>query len=266
MPDGAIWPASAHPIHPTPPDAIRRETFLRHLDAPLRPNLVALRAGSASLHRHWWGGQPDAERNWDLCVSVYDGDPEAIGQGAEYLAHQPEQRKFQAIFDLLHPGSPLLSYDRVWMPDDDLLISLGDINRMFHLSRIHGLDLAQPALRPGPDCFISHPITERQPDSLLRYVGFVEIMCPLFSARALRICLPSLRDAWSGHGLDFLWPALLGGPRARIAIIDALTLIHTRPIGRSYDIGAARHEWESTPASYHFCPVTMPELRVPPPR
>ena len=256
----------AHPIHPTPPDAVRRATFLRRLDAPLRPNLVVLRAGRSSLHPRWWGDRPQAERNWDLCVSVYDGEPQAIGRGAEYLTHQPEQRKFQAIFDLFHPGSPLLAYDRVWLPDDDLLISVADINLTFHLSRKYALDLAQPALRPGLDCFIMHQVVVRQPDSLLHYAGFVEIMCPLFSARALRLCLPSFRDAWSGYGLDNLWPSLLGGPQARIAVIDAVAMIHTRPAGQGYDIGRAMNEMHATLAAYHFRPVTVPQLTVPAPR
>ena len=253
----------AHPIHPTPPDAPRRTTFLRRLDAPLRPNLVILRAGPGSLHRSWWGDAPDAPRNWDLCISVYDGDPEAVGAGAEYLTHQPEQRKFQAVFDLFHPESPLAAYDRIWLPDDDLLIGVADINRCFHLSRKYALDLAQPALRPGPDCFFVHPVTARRPGSLLRYVGFVEIMCPLFSARALRLCLPTFRDAWSGYGLDFLWPSLLGGPQARIGIIDAVTMIHTRPIGGGYDVSRADAEWRATLAAYHFRQAQVPELTVP---
>ncbi len=253
----------AHPLYATPPDAVRRADFLRALPAPLRPNLVVLRAGPESLHRRWWGDHPDAERNWDLCISTYDGDPEAIGRGAEYLAHQPEQRKFEAIFDLFHPASPLLAYERVWLPDDDLLISVADINLTFHLTRTYALDLAQPALRPGPDCFAFHPVTLRQPDSVLHYAGFVEIMCPLFSARALRICLPTFRDSWSGHGLDYLWPSLLGEPQARVAVIDAVTMIHTRPIGHSYDLARASEEMRATVGSYHLRRSAVPELRVP---
>ncbi len=252
-----------HPLFPTPPEADRRARFLRVLAAPRRPNLVVLRAGSGSLHRRWWGDHPEVERNWDLCISTYDGDPEVVGAGAEYLADQPRQRKFQAIFDLFHPGSPLLAYDRVWLPDDDLLISVADINLTFHLTRKYALDLAQPALRPGPDCFHFHPVTLRQPDSVLHYAGFVEIMCPVFSARALRICLPSFRDSWSGHGLDYLWPSLLGGPQARLAIIDAVTMVHTRPIGHGYDLARAGEEMRATVAAYHLRQIVVPELRVP---
>jgi hypothetical protein len=254
----------AHPLHPTPPEAPRQATFLHAIPSPRRPNLVVLRAGPDSLHRQWPQNLPDAYRSWDLCISSYGPDDAGVPDAAEYRTHQPDQRKFQALHDLFFEGSPLWAYDRVWFPDDDLMLRWGDINRLFHIARKFSLDLAQPSLLPVDGCYITHGITRQQPGSMLRYVDFVEIMCPVFSARALGVCLGSFRDSLSGFGLDHLWPALLGGARSRIAIIDATGVIHTRPVGQTYDVKAALAEEAALLAAYRLSRVSYPSLSVSP--
>ena len=249
-----------HPFQPSPPDADRRARFLKSLNGERRPNLVVLRAGETSLH-HAWRTAADQDRNWDLCISYYGKDLSRAGP-SEYLTHQPTQRKFQALYDLFDPSSPLWNYDRIWFPDDDLRTNWLDINRLFHLSRKFGLLLSQPSLRPGPDCFIGHDIVAQRPHSLLRFVDFVEVMCPLFSRDALRICVGTFRDSISGFGLDSLWPSLLGQPRSRTAIIDAVSLVHTRPGGSGFSFDRTLEEERGMLAAYRlsrrpFKPLTI---------
>jgi hypothetical protein len=252
----------AHPLHATPPEADRAARFLKRPSRPARPNLVVLRAGDTSLHTNWAKDIEDEERSWDLCISSYGADPGLVLDQAEYVTHQPHQRKFQAVHDLFYEGSPLWQYERVWFPDDDLVVGWGDINLMFHLAREYDLDLSQPSLLPVEGCFITHGITRQQPANVLRYVDFVEIMCPIFSARALHICLGSFRDSVSGFGLDHLWPALLGGGRTRMAVIDAMGVIHTRPIGHNYDVQSAIAEEAALLKAYHFVRMKLPTLAV----
>jgi hypothetical protein len=252
----------AHPLHATPREADRKARFLHALPRPKRPNLVVLRAGEDSLHPGWRHDLSEGQRSWDLCISAYGRSVDAVPGPAEYLTHQPQQRKFQAIHDLFFDGSPLWQYERVWLPDDDLMMCWGDVNMMFHIARKYSLDLAQPSLLPVPGCFITHAITVQQPGSLLRYVDFVEIMCPVFSARALRICLETFRDSVSGFGLDHLWPALLGGGRARIAVIDATGVVHTRPLGQNYDLQSAISEEAALLQAYHLSRIKLPPLTV----
>ncbi|MDB5210585.1 MAG: hypothetical protein JWQ30_1412, partial [Sediminibacterium sp.] len=38
----------------------------------------------------------------------------------------------------------------------------------------------------------------------------------------------------SAWGYDYLWPYLLGYPKDKIAIIDAVRMVHTRPVGTDY--------------------------------
>jgi hypothetical protein len=258
----------SHPAHPTTAtglEVVRRASFIATppLEARRRPNLVVLRAGEETLHMQWPRDVTNAERNWDLCISAYSPDPARFLGQCEYLAHAPQQRKFQAIYDLFYEGSPLWNYDRIWLPDDDLMTSWADINRMFQLARRFDLDLSQPSLQRRPDCYIAHWFTGQHMEYLLRYVGFVEIMCPIFSNRALAICIGSFRDSVSGFGLDHLWPALLGGPRARMAVIDAVGVVHTRPMGVNYDVRKANAEEQAVLASYGWKHVHLPMVCVP---
>jgi hypothetical protein len=244
---------TTHPAAMVMPGAERRATFLKQpASAGRRPNLIVLRSNSASLHPHWLEGVDDRTRSWDLCISSYENTPPDTSMVAEYLVHAPNQRKFKPIFDLFHDGSPLWGYDRIWLPDDDLLCSGRDINRMFHLSRKYGLDLSQPSLVNGPGSHINHPVTAQRPGGGVRLSPFVEIMCPLFSRRALEICIGSLKEAISGYGLDHLWPSFLGRSATRIGIIDAVAVAHTRPIGASYDVRSAIGEQAALWKAYGF--------------
>jgi hypothetical protein len=241
----------AHPIHPTPPETDRRAHFLKSLpDGARRPNLVVVPAGQNSLHPYWLEHAQDYGRNWDLCIGYYGEETPDIATPHEYLAHIPRTKKFRLLYNLFYKDSPLWNYDAIWLPDDDLLTTLRNINQMFHLFRKFGLDLAQPSLMQGPGCFPNHPITVQQIGNDLRHTGFVEIMCPIFSPRALKICVGSMRDAESGYGLDHLWPAFLGHPVSRIGIIDAIPVAHTRPLGATYDVQSAIAEQTATHKAY----------------
>ncbi len=204
------------------------------LPAPCTPgarrNLVVLRAGRDSLHGAWLRNCPEHARNWDLCLCTYaDGVPQTQ---SEYRVHIPGT-KFQGLSTLLASGDFWLAYDHVWFPDDDLLTSWQDINRLFELCRTHGLALAQPSLSEGS--FPNHTITQQVGGLLLRFTSFVEIMAPVFSRAALRRAAATFALNPSGYGLDHLWPAIIDAPPVSVAVIDAVAVLHTRPIGASYD-------------------------------
>ncbi|MDP8916222.1 MAG: hypothetical protein M3M95_03250 [Pseudomonadota bacterium] len=199
---------------------------IRTREGRRRRNLLVLPAGEASLHPTWPRDVSDEERNWDLCVSFY-GKPENFGHDdfAEHQVLQPGARKFEALYRLFHEQSPFWDYDFIAFPDDDLMLGWRDWNTLFAACRRFGLDLAQPSITGYPNQPIVHP----NPDYFLRYVSWVEIMTPIFSNRALRLCAPTLAASMSGYGLDHVWAKLLGEPENRIAIIDAVSAVHTRP-------------------------------------
>lgn len=213
-----------------------------------RRNLVVLRANAQSLHVHWARNIPEEDRNWDLCISWYGKEVPSDLKEWEYFTHQPNDRKFSAIYKLFLEGSPLLDYENVYMPDDDLMMTWADINKLFNIFRIGGFDLAQPSL--VATSYVTHPVTAQNPEYLVRYTNFVELMCPVFSRSFLQICLPTFEASFSGFGLDHIWSQLGGRVPGRIAIIDDIAVAHTRPPNKNYDVLAAIMEERSMAELY----------------
>jgi hypothetical protein len=58
----------------------------------------------------------------------------------------------------------------------------------------------------------------------------VEVMCPYFSADALRIALPTFDLSYSTWGSDFVWPRLFDFSPV---VVDEFSLRHARPTGES---------------------------------
>lgn len=190
--------------------------------------LVMARAGNASLHRKWIGG---AGRTFDLFLSCYGDRPEEYAADAEHL-RKMKSTKWPAWHAHIGEARELIaSYDAVWFPDDDLLIDTAGINRMFDLFMAFELAMAQPAL--SLDSYYSHPILLQDAGHILRFTNFVEVMGPVFSREALAILYPTFAQSRTGWGLDYLWPHLLAqrGMGARVAVIDAVSMTHTRPVG-----------------------------------
>lgn len=192
-----------------------------------RRNLVILRAGDGSLHRGWIA---EPNRDFDLFISYYGKQPDMHRAEADYYEHRPGP-KWSCIADLLADNAQLLDqYDAFWFPDDDLAATTETLNRMFGLFHGFGLALAQPALTR--DSYYSWDTLLQHPEYVLRHVGFVEVMAPLFEKSALRACLKTFGQSRSGWGLDWVWPTLAGrGRKDTIAILDATPVKHTRPLG-----------------------------------
>jgi hypothetical protein len=128
-----------------------------------------------------------------------------------------------------HPGV-FDMYDWIWLPDDDIATTTESINRLFDIASHHGLELAQPSLTW--DSYISHFITAHNPRFHLRWTNFVEVMAPLLRSAALRRIFPSFAGRKFGMGLDFLWSRWMPEPSFRTAIIDSVSVRHTRPVGK----------------------------------
>jgi glycosyltransferase involved in cell wall biosynthesis len=190
--------------------------------------LVMARVGDKSLHAEWLQG---AERTFDLYLSYYGATP---GRYAVDADHWRERKgpKWPILQEHLVDDAALVSsYEAVWFPDDDLSVDAAGINRLFALFTEHSLSLAQPALTA--DSYYSHAFLLRDEACALRHANFIEVMAPLLSAPALRVLGPTFGQSASGWGLDHVWPSLLRAaePHAKVAIIDATPVRHTRPVG-----------------------------------
>jgi hypothetical protein len=192
-----------------------------------RQNLVIVRAGNSSLHPEWLKGV-DA-RNWDLVVNYFGDDPDLYKED-DVTRIDSKGPKWPALQELLQSNSEFLSdYDYIWLPDDDLFATKADINSLFDLVKNYKLEVAQPAL--SWDSYYSHITTLRNSMTKIRFTNYVEVMAPCFCSAMLRKALPLLNSNLSGWGLDYLWTQLAENPQSGIAIIDDVTVRHTRPVG-----------------------------------
>ena len=191
-----------------------------------RRNLVILRAGDSSLHPQWVAV---GERNFDLLVSYY-GHRSDLHRSTADMYEVRSGPKWPCLGELLEANPQLINaYEAVWLPDDDLAVDTQTLNRMFDLFHGFGLSLAQPALTHNS--FHTFDTLLQRPGYLLRYVGFVEVMAPLFSRSALRLCQETFHLSRIGWGLDFVWPSLINNTNRRsIGILDATPVHHTRPV------------------------------------
>jgi hypothetical protein len=193
-------------------------------------NLVLARVGRDSLHPRWL--DPGTPRGWDLRLVPYQEIP-AQDECDCIVGDAVPGPKWSGIREALHAWDGWRDYDYVWIPDDDILATQQTITRMFEVARAVGLELFAPAL--SADSHYAHFITMENRRFHGRWVGFVEIMVPGFSARTLERLLPTLdltATGW-GWGLDSVWPKLLG--YQDLGIIDSTPVLHTRPVGRMRD-------------------------------
>lgn len=190
--------------------------------------LVIARVGDESLHKQWL--YPQTFRNFDLYISYYGNESGKYKNDCEYYSETkgPRWPVYKQIIDEF--GERIYQYDAVWFPADDISTDAYNINQMFDVFDCLKLRLAQPALTK--DSYRSWNITIQKADHIARFTHFVEIMVPIFSPSALRICASTFDTSFSGWGIDFVWPKLLNYPDNQIAIIDATPVRHTRPVGK----------------------------------
>ena len=195
-------------------------------------NLIVAPCGNASsLFATHWLSDPEA-REFDVCLLFYHAeinDPTLPGK-VEHFYHLKDF-KYKMIYNLLTNVAPQLldEYEYFFFIDDDIAFRTADINRMFELSRTFDMSITQASL--SHNSFCSWPIFKNKANCLLRYMGQVEVMAPLFSREALIKCLPSFNENKSSWGLDSVWPKILGYPRNKLGVFDAVIMEHTRPVG-----------------------------------
>lgn len=118
----------------------------------------------------------------------------------------------------------------VGLVDDDVLLSVGDLNRLLHLGRNLGLHVFSPAL--SHDSVYTHRWSLRLPHRVQRAVPWVEVMMPVYDGGLFMAAAPHFAGNVSSWGIDkYLVPTLqqLTG-KTRCAIVDAVMATHVRPI------------------------------------
>ncbi len=187
-------------------------------------NLIVSPIGDGSVHRSWLA--PGTERTYDLLL-IYYGNRSGFGAADATYYLERQGMKCQLLgYALDTLPDVIASYANVWCPDDDIRAAPSDINRLFALFEHYRLQMAQPAIGKGE---VSFQVTRPRAGIILRYSPYVEVMCPVFTHRALRRVSSTFVESRSNWGLDIIWPRFFSADE--IAIIDDVQVEHTRPLG-----------------------------------
>lgn len=195
------------------------------MTAPRRFLLVS-RIGPDSLHHYWLGDGGD--RSFDVLLSAYSPLVEpCVGPGVSF-EYRPGAKVagYAALFDA-HRAT-LARYDYVAIFDDDLLVLPGGIARLFNIVASHNLKIAQPALTL--DSHFTYACLLRHPSFKLRFVNYIEMMCPVFRTDILLDILPLFALGYES-GVDLIWCNLTPSSPTDFAVIDATPVRHTRRVG-----------------------------------
>jgi len=167
----------------------------------------------------------DPAREYDIAF-VYYGQCQA--RFAALAAHADRLfwtsgSKFQNLVRHLD-ASAALDYRYIWVVDDDIALDPARINRLFRIIDQHALAAAQPSMSPTGS--YSYPaLLRRGRNSLLRYVNFVEVGCPVLSSQTLQHLLTVIEphiDLLTCWGIDILLSHHIHGPDTPFAVIDRI--------------------------------------------
>lgn len=136
---------------------------------------------------------------------------------------------FQALGDYIKHYS-ISSSAYISLIDDDVLISISDINRALHIAKVSKLDVFSPVLTH--DSFFSHRWMLQQPHISIRSVKWVEVMCPFYKFDIFLAATPYFKGYTSSWGFDkFLFPTIQQiFNRNNTALLDCIAATHLRPI------------------------------------
>ena len=216
-------------IAPVLPDD--RKNFLFHpvkeekvrLDGSYKKNAVFVPVGKDSLHRQLLKGDAD----FDLHLLIYDGSYNKFCNDSDFVACDAGY-KMDMTYRYLHRHPELFEkYEYFFLLDDDIVISTENVNRLFSMMREYQLKIAQPSLVMS---YYTYKHTAFHPFYILRYTNFVEMMMPCFSRDALKAVLPTFEQKIRWCGIEMHWPVLVGSNHKDMAIVDAVSAKHTRPV------------------------------------
>lgn len=193
---------------------------------PTHPYLVVVRAGPRSLHRNWLA--PSQRRGFDLLVSAYDSTIEDSGLPGVFLEQRAGSKvaSYARLFE--EKRAFLENYRFIALFDDDLSIDAAALTACFEVASRHGLKICQPSL--SHDSHFTYAALLQNKSYALRYVNYVEMMCPIFRTDVLMKIRPLYALGYES-GIDLIW-CNTGQPGPKdFAVIDAVSVRHTRPVG-----------------------------------
>jgi len=143
---------------------------------------------------------------YDIYI-IYYGDNDDIFNKYKNKVKYAEKRKgskFQNFKYFYNTYPDIINkYERFFILDDDIIITVDDINKMFNMSIKYNLKICSPSL--NPKCKHSFKITCNVPDRILTYTNYVEVGYVLLTLDAIKKFIHLQDDSLIGWGIDVLY-------------------------------------------------------------
>ena len=193
-----------------------------------KKNLVFSSVGDKTNFINNWLSHKN-EKNFDLWVIYYGKNTSDLYKDDVDYWERRKGSKMQNFHYIWNKYRDLiLTYDRFFILDDDIEFNTYDINECFRISKQYNLWMLQPSFHG--DSKISHKITKKQNNSLLRYSNFVEINTPLISKEVITDIMKMYCPSLTGWGIDCMMSHILinkkGFNTKKIAILDKVSCVN----------------------------------------
>ena len=167
-----------------------------------RTNAVFTSSGDSSFCHEMWNSD---DRNYDLIASFYGNDTSKFVELCSCFDFvlRDKGSKFQNFYKLYTLSNRLWNYERIFLLDDDIIISPSDINSMFEFAEKYNLTICQPSFSSSSK--ISHDVTRQVPNSHFRYTNFIEVNVPLMSKQSIKKLISCYEPSLIEWGVDFLY-------------------------------------------------------------
>ena len=128
------------------------------------------------------------------------------------------------------------NYKYIGLLDDDIYISISDLNKLLFIAEIEKLDVFQASLTL--DSYYHHRQFINKPGYQVQKTWWVEVMAPFYSMEVFLAAGPYYEKSISGTGVDvYLIPTiqkLIG--KNNTAVVHAVQMKHCRPIRTDFRI------------------------------
>ena len=128
------------------------------------------------------------------------------------------------------------NYKFIGLLDDDIYISISDLNKLLFIAEIENLDVFQASLTL--DSYYHHRQFINKPGYQVQKTWWVEVMAPFYSMEVFLAAGPYYEKSISGTGVDvYLIPTiqkLIG--KNNTAVVHAVQMKHCRPIRTDFRI------------------------------
>lgn len=158
---------------------------------------------NTKFYDRWLG----SGRKYDIWL-VYYGDDEKIYKEYKkrcFMVEKHKGSKFQNLFYMYNKYRKRLleQYERFFILDDDIIINIKQINRMFELSKQFNLKICQPSF-DSTFGKVSWMHTKHNPELKLKFTNFIEVNSPLYNKESFVKLMEKYDPKLIGWGVDYL--------------------------------------------------------------